>query len=211
MMELPELFSRWRGVWRAVADDDGEAIFQELVARYAESHRAYHTLEHIGECLLHLDSARYLLMSPVEVELAIWFHDAIYNPRRGDNEDQSARLAEGQLQMAGVDNALATRTAELIRLTTHERDNLKGDEAILCDVDLAILGAEPERFNRYNATIRQEYSWVSENVYRIERSRVLESILNRSHIYHTRFFSDRLEQKARKNLTQAIINYLLSE
>jgi predicted metal-dependent HD superfamily phosphohydrolase len=211
MTEPDGLRFRWREVWQTVTGSDGDPIFDELQIRYAEPHRAYHTLEHIGECLLYLDSTGHLLKRPIEVELAVWFHDAIYDPRRSDNEEQSALLAENQLQSAGVDRVVADRTAELIRLTTHERDDLIGDEAILCDVDLAILGAEPERFERYDAAIRKEYNWVPEAIYRIERCRVLERFLNRPHIYHNRFFSDRLEQRARENLTQAIANYRLSE
>jgi predicted metal-dependent HD superfamily phosphohydrolase len=207
MITPRELSIRWRALWQTVADRDGDALYQGLSVRYAEPHRAYHTLEHIGECLLQLDMARHLLVHPVEAELAIWFHDAVYNPRRSDNEEQSALLAEEQLQTAGVDRAVAGRTAALIRLTTHERGNLIGDEAFLCDVDLAILGAEPERFDRYDAAIRQEYNWVPEAVYRVERGRVLARFLGRSHIYHSAFFRDRLERQARENLAKAIRRY----
>jgi predicted metal-dependent HD superfamily phosphohydrolase len=207
MTKPQALLARWREAWQSIAGGSGDDVYWELVGHYSEPHRACHTLEHIGECLLHLDSARYLLTRPVEVELAIWFHDAIYDPRRSDNEARSALLAEEQLQTAGVDRAVASHTAALIRLTTHERDDLVGDEAILCDVDLAILGASPERFDRYDAAIRQEYNWVPEDVYRIERSQILERFLNRPHIYHTVVFHDRLEKQARENLIGAISTY----
>jgi predicted metal-dependent HD superfamily phosphohydrolase len=148
------------------------------------------------------------LVESAEVELAIWFHDAVYDPRRGDNEEQSARLAEEQLIAAEVDPVSATHVANLIRLTNHEHDQLEGDAAVLCDVDLAILGAEPRRFERYDAAIRQEYEWVPESVYRIERGRVLARFLDRPHIYHTPFFHDMLEERARENLTRAIKAYM---
>jgi predicted metal-dependent HD superfamily phosphohydrolase len=201
------MLARWRNLWQAVAAGDADGIYRELVARYSEPHRAYHTLEHIGECLRHLDSARHFLSRPLEVELAIWFHDAIYDPRRNDNEERSVQLAGERLQAAGVNGPIATRTADFIRLTTHEYHVLSGDGAVLCDVDLAILGAEPERFDRYDADIRQEYSWVPENVYRIERVRVLERFLNRPRIYSTDLFFDGLENAARENLSKAILNY----
>jgi predicted metal-dependent HD superfamily phosphohydrolase len=198
---------RWREVWQTVTGSDGNPIFDELQIHYAELHRAYHTLEHIRECLDHLDAARHLTAQPVEVELAIWFHDAIYDPRRDDNEAQSAILAEELLLEAGVTRAIAGRAAELVRLTTHEREGLVGDEAILCDVDLAILGAEPERFERYDAAIRQEYIWVPEAVFQAERERVLARFLGRPHMYHSAFFRDRLEKQARANLARALRRY----
>jgi predicted metal-dependent HD superfamily phosphohydrolase len=207
MSEPDELFARWRNVWRAVTTVGGDPIFFDLVARHSEPHRAYHTLEHIADCQHHLDMAKHLLMRPAEVELAIWFHDAIYDPRRDDNEERSALLAEEKLQMAAVDRASATRTAELIRLTTHDRNDLIGDGAILCDVDLAVLGAEPRRFDSYDAAIRQEYHWVPEKIYRVERGRVLARFLNRPRIYQTQFFYDRHEQRARFNLIGALRRY----
>lgn len=207
MTEPEASFARWRGVWRAVTGRSGDDVYRELVGRNSEPHRAYHTLEHIGECLFYLDSARHLLLRPIEVELAVWFHDAIYNPRRGDNEAQSALLAERQLTAAGAEDGIKTQMADLIRLTTHQDDHLTGDGAILCDIDLAILGAEPERFDRYDEAIRREYDWVPENVYRVERGRVLEHFLKRPHIYHTPFFSLRLENQARQNIMRVIPQY----
>ena len=178
-----------------------EAHFDRLVAQYCQPHRAYHNLEHIRECLEHLDAARHLAARPIEVELAIWFHDAIYDPQRTDNEERSALLAEETLRAVGSEMETARRVGDLIRLTTHTSQDLTGDEALLCDVDLAILGAEPGRFARYDADIRQEYDWVPEDVYRRERMRVLERFLERPRIYRTPFFYDRLERQARANIT----------
>lgn len=204
MSESDALSDRWRAVWRNVSATDGDPIFRDLAACYAELRRAYHTLEHIHECLAHFDATRHLLARPIEVELAVWFHDAIYDPRRGDNEEQSARLAAGQLRAAGVDDQLVARVAELIRLTNHAQEGLTGDAAVLCDIDLAILGAAPERFGRYDAAIRREYEWVPEAIYRRERARLLAGFLARPRLYHTPFFSARLEKPARANLVTAL-------
>ena len=204
-MSKPDpLLACWGVLWREVSVIDGEPIFLDLVARYAEPHRAYHTLEHISECLTHLDMVRHSLARPLEVELALWFHDAIYDPRRGDNEEQSALLAKRQLRAAGVDDHVAARVADLIRLTNHAQDGLTGDAAVLGDIDLAILGAEPGRFARYDAAIRQEYDWVPDPVYRVERGRVLAGFLARPRIYHIPFFFAQLEKPARANLTTAL-------
>lgn len=131
--------SRWRAVWQAVAATGGDSIFDDLLVRYAETRRAYHNPEHIQKCLDHLDAARHLMARPAEVELAIWFHDAIYDPQRNDNEERSALLAEETLR-AGNEPEMAQRVGDLIRLTTHASIQLTGDEALLCDIDLAIFG-----------------------------------------------------------------------
>lgn len=204
MIDTDALFGRWRAVWLTFTTADPAPIYLDLLSRYAEPHRAYHTLEHIAECLLHLDEARHLLAQPIEVELAVWFHDAIYDPRRGDNEEQSALLAVSQLRAAEVDEQLAAQVANLIRLTNHARDGLTGDAAVLCDVDLAILGAEPRRFWRYDAAIRREYGWVPEPLYQPERERVLSRFLDRPRIYFTPFFHDKLESQARTNITAVL-------
>ncbi len=199
-----ELLSRWRGVWPTAAATDGDPIFDDLLARYEEAHRAYHNLEHIRECLDQFDMARHLVAQPAEMELAIWFHDAIYDPRRHDNEESSARLAEEALRAVGSEPEMARRIGDLIRLTTHSSQELAGDEALLCDIDLAILGALPERFKRYDADIRREYEWVPHDVYRRERAQVLARFLGRERIYITPFFFDRLERQARTNLSERL-------
>ena len=203
MTAADRLLSRWRDMSREVTIES-DPIFVDLLERYSESFRAYHNLEHIQECLDHLDAARHLAARPVEVELAIWFHDAIYDPRRSDNEERSALLAEEAL---GIAPQTARRVGDLIRLTTHARMPPVGDGALLCDIDLAILGAPPERFARYNNAIRREYEWVPEDVYRQERARVLARFLERQRIYYSQFFFERLERQARTNITAALLKY----
>jgi len=198
------LLARWRAVWPAVATTDGDPVFDDLLAHYAEAQRAYHNLEHIRECLDQFDTARHLVSRPVEVELAIWFHDAIYDPQRNDNEERSAQLAEEALRTAGSEPETAQRVGDLIRLTAHRHMPPAGDAALLCDIDLAILGAAPERFERYDADIRREYEWVPEDVYRRERAQVLARFLGRERIYITPFFFDRLERQARTNLSERL-------
>ncbi len=199
---------RWARTWRALAGEQeagGAAIFDELVARYAEPHRAYHNLDHIADCLLTLDSVANLVEQVAEVEAAAWFHDAVYDPRRADNEAQSALLAERLL--AGVSTPIVERMAVLIHLTDHQHDDLTGDAAVLCDVDLAILGASREQFAIYDAAIREEYDWVPQDAYRAGRGRVLARFLDRPRIYQTDYFHARLEESARANLTRALEQY----
>lgn len=212
MTAVEVLIVRWRVAWRAIgAIDDGEAVVGDLFARYGESHRTYHTLDHIGDCLRHLEWASHLLEKPSEADIAIWFHDAIYDPRRGDNEARSAELAGEVLRQAGVDVAPARRVANMIRQTAHTQIPPVGDAAVVCDADLAILGAQMEEFERYDAAIRREYEWVPEAIFRRERGRVLAGFLARPRIYQTDIFAATYENRARLNLRRALDRYHLGD
>lgn len=198
--------NRWRALWPGDVAQ-GDAIYRDLVARYGEPQRAYHTLDHVADCLRRLDEIRPLLARPDEAELALWFHDAVYDSRRADNEEQSAQLAAEALRAAGAGEDPVGRVADLIRLTAHRATDLTGDATLVCDIDLAILGAEPATFHAYDAAIRREYAWVPEAIFRQERARVLAGFLARRRIYHTPYFVNALEQQARANLEAAIQDY----
>jgi predicted metal-dependent HD superfamily phosphohydrolase len=205
---MVDLRSRWSKVWLDSGALSAENVaYNELVKRYSQPHRAYHNLEHIRECLLHLDSASHLLARPTEAELAVWFHDVIYDTRGGENEELSARFAATILQSGGVENDSVQRIADLIRKTSHRHSYLSGDAAIVADVDLTILGADPDRFNQYEIAIRVEYDWVPAPLYRRERRRILEQFLDRPHVFHTLFFREKFESQARANLHYVIERY----
>lgn len=206
-MSADALRDRWRALWPGAAIGAADAVYRDLVARYAEPHRAYHTLDHVAGCLRLLDEVRPLPARPDEVELALWFHDAIYDPRRADNEEQSAQLAAGALSALGVAEVAAGRVADLIRLTDHRAVDLTSDGALVTDVDLAILGAEPAAFDAYDAAIRREYTWVPEQVFYRERAHILEGFLARKRIYQIPALYDRFEQRARDNVTKALGRY----
>ncbi|HEX7899907.1 MAG TPA: N-methyl-D-aspartate receptor NMDAR2C subunit [Planctomycetota bacterium] len=164
-----------------------------LKARYAEPHRRYHTLEHIEHCLAEFDPA--LAQDPEAVELAIWFHDAVYDTRRSDNEERSAAWLLELLPEA-------KRAAELILVTKHHQASTP-DEALLVDVDLAILGQSKERFDRYEKQIREEYAWVPGLIFRRKRRKILRGFLERPFIYGTEAFRAKYEAAARANLLRS--------
>ncbi len=173
-----------------------EALFQDLVERYGEPHRRYHTLRHHEECFAHFDELRALAEHAREVELAIWFHDAIYDTRRADNEARSAQFA---MTATG-----STLVGDLVTVTSHADVPQTMDAKVLVDVDLWILGAPHERFEEYEAQVREEYGWVPAIVYRKKRRKVLESFVARPAIYHTAAFQLRYEAQARANLSRAL-------
>ena len=196
---------RWDALWtRLGAQGSGRSIFAHLNSAYAEPNRAYHTADHIRDCLTQLDRARELAQRPDEVEAALWFHDAVYVPGAPDNEDRSARLAQTALLACGVSLEVARRVAELVLATRHLTIPQEPDAQLLCDIDLSILGREWEAFDEFERRIRQEYDWVPEAVYRSTRSEILSGFLRRRSIYQTEQFRERYERPARANLEHAL-------
>jgi predicted metal-dependent HD superfamily phosphohydrolase len=196
----------WQRLWQELgAQVVNGGLFNQLVQAHSERHRHYHTLQHLRECLLHFDAASGLARRPAEVELAIWFHDAVYDPQRSDNEERSADWARASVIAAGCDAALAERVHALVMVTkTHEAPAEDGDAALLLDVDLAILGASPARFDEYERQVRAEYAHVPEAQFRERRAQVLRGFVERPRIYATPAFHDALEQRARENLARSL-------
>lgn len=177
-----------------------------LAARYAEPQRRYHTLEHIEACLTSL--ARVEGLSEEDrrtLERAIWWHDAIYDPRASDNEERSADLARNELAEMGVPSQEQEEVARLILLTkghTVPDDDQLG--AILVSIDLSILGAELPAYDRYARQVREEYAHVPETLWRPGRSAVLKHFLDAPVIYPEPGFRARLEALARANLAREL-------
>jgi predicted metal-dependent HD superfamily phosphohydrolase len=196
---------RWTALWHRIgARGDSRSVFDRLVAAYAEPTRAYHTAEHIEDCLALFDGCRVLAERPDEIEAAIWFHDAVYVATRSDNEERSAELARASLGDAGVASDVVERISDLVLETRHVTIPDQPDAALLCDIDLAILGRSREVFDLFEHRIRQEYAWVPEPVYRKARSEILEGFLRRPWIYQTRLFRESYEAAARTNLARVI-------
>jgi predicted metal-dependent HD superfamily phosphohydrolase len=201
--------ARFGALWRGLGStDDGSAVFERLRAAYDEPHRAYHTRNHILACLEMLDepSVQACAWEPLEVEAALWFHDAVYDPHAQDNEEKSAALAHETMRDAGVAHDVAARVAEMIRGTRgHAPTPSAGpDGALVIDIDLSILGAAPDVFARFEEQIRREYQWVDEATFRAGRRAVLARFLSRTEIYRTPLLRDRFEVQARQNLQRAI-------
>jgi predicted metal-dependent HD superfamily phosphohydrolase len=197
--------SSWQRLWRGLgAAGGGETVRDDVLARYAEPQRHYHTVQHLAECLAAFEPAARLAVRPAEVEAALWFHDAIYDPHRNDNEERSAALARGALDAAGVGGEAVARVAASILRTRHHADPENDDQRLLLDVDLSILGADEPRFDEYERQIRREYEFVSEASFHARRANLLRAFLLRPHIYHLAHFRERLEQRARANLLRSI-------
>ena len=182
------------------------AVRDELIARYGEPHRRYHTMTHIEDCLAQvaastdMDDHQRALM-----DAAIWFHDAIYDATRNDNEAESAKLAVERLSAEGASPAFVDEVSRLILLTAGH--SVDADDAIgarLVSIDLSILGATPERYDAYAAAIRHEYGHVPEPLYRAGRAAILGRFLESGRLFADPVWAERLETSARANLTREI-------
>ncbi len=208
MDEAPQqdlLAAAWDALARGcgIPDEAAGRLFAGLVAAYREPGRHYHTLDHVAAVLA---TIRAECAAPfTELELAAWYHDAVYDPRRADNEERSAVRAADDLAPLGPPPASVARVSELILLTrTHEVAPGDAGGGLLLDADLAILGAAPETYAAYARTIRREYAWVADADYCCGRRAVLERFLGRPRLFHGEGLHRRLEAQARVNLTAEI-------
>jgi predicted metal-dependent HD superfamily phosphohydrolase len=211
MQPHPQAKAKWLEFWRRLdARRDPLPYFAALEDRYAEPHRAYHSLAHVLDCLEELELARSQGLNRAgtrnasAMEMAIWYHDVIYDTRARDNEEQSAALAAGVIGEIGLDEAFKNTVAALILATKTHDASLGADAPLMVDVDLAILGRSPEGFDRYEAQIRREYNWVADDAFAAGRTAILETFLRRPTIYHLDFFRTRYEAQARRNLRRSI-------
>ncbi|HTR43890.1 MAG TPA: N-methyl-D-aspartate receptor NMDAR2C subunit [Pseudomonadales bacterium] len=196
---------RWeRLMQKAGATGPTSAWYDRLTKAYAEPQRHYHNQEHIAECLEEFDRIRHEAKEPQAVELALWFHDAIYDPKGGNNEELSAELASQCLRECGIPHPFQDRIARLILVTKNHETGADADAKIMIDVDLSILGRDERRFNQYEEQIRQEYAWVTPEIFGSKRAEILERFLAREHVFSTDWFRRRFEKQARKNLDASI-------
>ena len=198
---------RWFGPWAALgvgASGKLRDLHDQVLARYREPQRQYHTVQHLDECFERWPEIRAHAAHPAEVELALWFHDAIYDTHRADNEALSAVMARDAALSLGIAADSAQRISDLILCTRHAAEPEDPDAEALIDVDLSILGAASARFDEYESQVRREYAWVAEETFRKRRAEVLEQFLSRSWVYSTPTFRKRYEPAARANLQRSL-------
>jgi predicted metal-dependent HD superfamily phosphohydrolase len=157
------LGATWDTAWSSLGRPAPAGLQAELMAAWSEPHRHYHDQWHLRECLALWVRWRNGCQRRGEVGVALWFHDAVYDPRSGSTELNSAAWAARALVHAGADSDLAQRVHDLVMATQHGAPAdlaLHADAQLLVDIDLSILGSPPERFERYDQDVRKEYAWV---------------------------------------------------
>jgi len=195
---------RWLRLMEAWSFGPNRETFEALLAAYSERGRHYHTAEHVSACLKHLDVCLAQVKFPREVEIALWFHDAIYKPLSSNNEKESADWAASFLSGQGATEAEIARVHRLIMVTEHNAPTQTSDEAVLVDIDLSILGAVPAAYDVFETGVRKEYKLVPSFLYRRKRAEVLRGFLEREKIYTSGCFSSEMECRAKENLSNAV-------
>ncbi|MEU1480771.1 hypothetical protein [Streptomyces sp. NPDC005760] len=203
--DLRDRFARALESARAGDGPDPAPYAGNLLDRWQEAQRHYHTVEHLTAVLDHIDVLEEYAQDPDLVRLAAWFHDAVYLPDRSENEERSARLAERALSEAGVPAAATAEVARLVRLTvTHAPADDDRNGQVLCDADLAILAAPPSAYAAYTAAVREEYGFVPSDAFRAGRSAVLRQLLELPRLFRTPYGEREWEATARYNLASEL-------
>jgi predicted metal-dependent HD superfamily phosphohydrolase len=198
----------WRGLAKRLSTNApaAEAMLDELMRAYREPARHYHTLAHIAALLRQLEAHSGAVGNRDAVALAIIFHDVVYDPRRQDNEQQSAVVARARLGALGFPARLIQKVAVYIEATQHGQDVDIHDQdlALLLDLDLSTFASAPEAYRLYARDIRREYEHVPNALYRLGRRQILQGFLARGRIYRTPRLAARWEARARANISEEI-------
>ena len=181
-----------------------ESCYQSLLNAYSEPHRFYHTASHINATLIHLDKVKVHIENPSLLELALWFHDAIYRPFSSNNELDSANWCSRFLKDNGVKQETIDHVHQLIMVTMHPSITQSNDEMFMVDIDLSILGSPANIYDDFERNIREEYKKVPYFIYKRKRKALLKSFLNQKQIFQNTFFHEEFEIQARENLDRAI-------
>jgi predicted metal-dependent HD superfamily phosphohydrolase len=199
---------RFRGLWNRIgADSTPDVEYKRLLETYLEHHRNYHSIKHIVNSLDELEKAKHLMDNPNQVEFALWYHDRIMKKMSRVDEERSVEMAFKVCKNAELSDQFIEKVKNLILITKHHGTPTTKDEKFMADIDLAILGKSPEEFDKYEEAIKKEFSWVDPEIYRVNRIAVLERFLDKEygeHIYHTDFFRQKYEDRAKRNLERLI-------
>ena len=200
-------FGRWKKLMDTFGFAENEPAYNSILNQYSEAYRAYHNAEHISDCLEKLDLFGEAIKNRNVIELAIWFHDLVYNPYGKHNELKSARAAVDFLKRNGSDEALIREVTGLILATQHTAIATSEEEKIIADIDLSILGAPPDVYDRYSENIRKEYRRIPALIFRKKRKEVLKQFLDRKPLFQIPLFREKFEQQARDNINRELQRY----
>lgn len=194
----PVGFQAWAELAGDSAASRGE--WAAVVAAWSQPHRRYHDLAHLAAVLGLVAQLAGAARDPAAVRLAAWYHDVVYDPRRGDNEQASAERARAGLRGLVPDRRV-DEVARLVLLTAgHDPAPDDPDGAVLCDADLAVLAGPPEAYAAYASAVRAEYGHLSDAEFTAGRTAVLEQLLALPALYRLPALAAEWAPRARANL-----------
>lgn len=188
--EVP-LRLRWSTLERALDIPIGGAapVLSSLIAGYSEPHRHYHGIRHLTSVLERVSALGLGGEAQSAVELAAWFHDAVYTPGSERNEEESADFMVKALAPLTAAAPLIRLAAALILRTGDPLGAASREEKSLVDADLSILGETRLEYLSYASAIRLEHSGISDASFRKGRAAFLRKILEtqerRGYLFHT--------------------------
>jgi|GEM_PF-403425 len=210
-------FDRFSALWKNIVGENTasrgvrvQEIYTNLLGRYNETHRRYHTAAHIEHCLKQIDMGRENFQSADLVELSIWFHDAVYQPSAHDNEWQSVELFRKWANGVVGDDVIDT-VERLIMVTVHDRPPVAADEKFMVDVDLSSFGLPWSDFWRDSIAVRLEQLHMDDSTFNRVQRQFLVRLLDRKSIFTSPWFRQRYESQARSNIRAYLAQLLMSQ
>lgn len=195
----PRFVALWKRNAGTAAAEVAERSWSCLITRFSEAHRHYHDYKHMRHCLRELDGAAHRIGDADVVEMALWFHDAIYEPGAADNEIRSARLFESFA--APVLNPNLTREVSSAILDTVHKTLPEADNArFVVDIDLSSFGLPWPEFMADSHALRKEQMHLSDREFYQRKCAFLKSLIDRDRIYATQYFGNLYELAARTNI-----------
>lgn len=195
--EYGDRFAALWGKWGA--HTDWHAAFAQLQASYSEPWRHYHTFRHIAHCLREFDLAASSIADAEALEVALWFHDAVYIPGNRDNERKSADYFS-QISQGRLPADIEVQVRQLILITEHVDSPTTQAECYMVDIDLSPFGIPWEQCLEDSKRVRKELMMVADAEYFQTNLKFLQSLVDRPHLYRTPYFQGRYEQSARYNI-----------
>ena len=203
MYKTKDLKAIWSKLLSGYTDNDKriDELWVEIENSYSTKKRHYHNLAHLSYMIDKAIKYKSQLKDLDTVLFSIFYHDIVYNTKRGDNEQKSADIAHDRLTKLGVPTAKITKCQHQIMATKNHEDNRDNDTNFLVDFDLAVLGDTFEVYRDYARKIRDEYSVYPDFLYRKGRKKVLQHFLTMDRIFKTDEFHENYELQARENLS----------
>ena len=195
---------KWQDLMDRLGFDSNIETYSKLKAHYSQKHRHYHNASHIDATLKSLGQVKQLANDYDALEIALWFHDAIYKIFSSSNELDSANWAADFLKLNNSNEDFIENVHRLIMATLHNAVTYDNDEMLIVDIDLSILGCNRDLYEQFESWVRKEYKLIPSFIYKKKRIEILEGFLSRERIFSHEYFFEKFDASARENIKNAI-------